>query len=140
MKNPATTRWMLLADVPTCAAMSGLSEDLMLAWFHDQDVILMVVEDKQDKILGFVSVKQAVGRYEILWIQTCPSKIRKSVASIVIDRMKDKCKISTKGRSKLTASVRSTNEPAMQFFRHHGFKAGGYERATDCFVMTWSKQ
>jgi [ribosomal protein S18]-alanine N-acetyltransferase len=123
----AEIRWAIIRDLPAMVAIENASYDM--PWsekdftqrLRDRNVIGLVAEAYDHRVVGLMIYELKKKSIEILNIAISPEFRRNGIASMMLDNLKRK--LSSIRRTRLSLIVREANLNGQLFFQANGFVA-----------------
>lgn len=125
-------RWMIRGDLPNVVAIehdcfgNGWSEKEFLAELRQRNVIGMVVEDDDERIVGYIVYAFEADCFRVKNFAVAHDARRIGVGKLMLSRVQLK---TTQKRRRIEILVRETNLRCLLFLRSIGFRATRINRS-----------
>ena len=120
-------RWMIRRDMPEILAIenatskSPLSEEELVRLSRQRNCVIMVAENSEDKIVGYMIYELLKLRVNILNFTAHPDHARTRIGTAMMDKLIGK--LGHQRRNRITVNVSETNLSGQLFLRSRGFRA-----------------
>lgn len=124
-------RWMIASDHPEVVEIAGCTTypfglRVLEAWLRRRDVIGLVALDLHQRVVGYAVYQLRPDQLVVLALGVGPYVRREGVGRAIVDRLWGKLR--PRGRTRLVARVRETDDAGRRFWQAMGALALGVDR------------